>query len=530
MSDTQRILIADKLPSAAIDILAQEPELEADVRLGLTPDELKDIVGDYHGIIIRSGTKLTAEVIERAGKLRAIVRAGVGVDNVDVDAASLHGVLVMNTPSGNTTSTAEHTLALILSLSRHIPRACESLRGGGWNRKAFLGTQLMGKVIGLLGLGNVGLEVARLCKGIGMEVLGHDPYVSRQRAEEARVELADIDDILARADFISVHTPLTDETRGLIGRDEIAKMKPGVRIINCARGGIVDEAALAEALQSGAVAGAALDVYCDEPPVDNPLLALDNVVATPHLGALTEEAQLNVALDAARQMANALLDRWIVNAINFPALDPKQAARLQPFCLLAEKIGILQHSFIEGNLSGASIAYSGEITRADVRPVTRSLTLGLLKPALDENVNLVNAPMIAEARGIYVTESKSSAPTDFTTLLSVTVATDQREVTIEGTVFGKGDPRIVAIDGYRVEMIPRGDVLLVFNKDRPGLIGELGTLLGRANVNISGMTNGRRVAGGDAITVLNIDGHLSDELLDRIRNVRNVRAAHVVHL
>jgi D-3-phosphoglycerate dehydrogenase len=530
MGDKFRVLIADKLPPAAVEILQREPEIQAEAKTGMTPDELKAVIGNYHGIVVRSATRLTADVLERAANLRAICRAGVGVDNVDIDAASLKGIVVMNTPSGNTVSTAEHSIAMLLALARNIPRACESLRAGKWDRKSFTGTQLAGKTIGVIGLGRVGLEVGRRCKAMGMTVVGYDPYISRARAEENQVELCELDEIYKRSDFITVHTPLTDETRGLIGKAQFGKMKPGVRLLNCARGGIIDEKALAEAIRSRKVGGAAIDVFSSEPPTDRELIELDQVVATPHLGASTEEAEFNVAIDAAKQMADALLDRGIVNAVNFPALDTKEAARLRPFCLLAEKIGTLQRQLIEGQLKSAAITYYGELAKADVGPVTRSVTVGLLRPVLEENVNLVNAPMLAQARGIDVSETKSSEPTDFAALVSVKVSTNQRDMTIDGTVFGRADPRIVSIDGYRVEVVPRGDVLILFDEDRPGLIGAIGTLLGKSGVNISCMTFGRKQAGGDAITVLNIDGPVSAELLDQVRRVPNVVAAHVVRL
>ena len=530
MKDTLRVLVAEKLPSAAVEILEQQPEITAEVRTGLSPEELKEIIGDYHGIIIRSATKLRADVLEKADNLQAIVRAGVGVDNIDVDAASRKGIIVMNTPSANTISTAEHTVAMLLSMVRNIPQARESMVQGKWDRKSFTGTQVSGKIIGIVGLGRVGLEVARRCRSMDMTVLGYDPYISRQRAQECQVELCKLDDIYERADFITVHTPLTDDTAGLIGAAQFERMKPGVRIINCARGGIVDETALAGAIREGKVAGAALDVFTQEPPVDRSLIDLPQVVATPHLGASTEEAQLNVAMDAARQMADALANGLVTNAINLPALDPKQAALLRPFCLLAEQLGALQQQLIGGGINTVSVTYSGEIAKLDVGSITRNLLVGLLKQVLDENVNLVNAPVLAQSRGISVTETKSSAPTDFTTLISLTAATDEREMTIDGTVFGKAEPRIVSIDNYRVEMVPRGDVLVVYNEDRPGLIGEIGTLLGKAKINISGMANGRREAGGDAITVLNVEGDFSSELLEQMRSAPGVLAAHVVHL
>ena len=525
-----KVLIADKLPGVAVEILSSHPEIEVDNRPGLPADELKSIIGQYEGIIIRSGTKLTAEIIEHADRMKAIARAGVGVDNVDVMAASRKGIIVMNTPGGNTISTAEHTFAMMMALSRNIPSACASLKRGEWDRKSFVGAQLSGKTIGIIGLGRIGLEVAKRAVAFEMKVIGHDPYISPERAARLGIELADLEAIWERADYITVHTPMTAETEGLIGARQIAKMKPGVRIINCARGGIVDEDALADALEAGKVAGAAIDVYPEEPPANRRLIDLPQVVATPHLGASTEEAQINVATDAARQLADVLMGRGVRFALNLPAIDAQEAKILDPYSNLAEKMGSLLRQLAEGQLKSVHVSYTGELAQANVAPVTRSLTAGLLKPVLEENVNLVNAPVLAEERGISITESRSSASGDFTTTVRVEMTTDRAALSVEGTLFGKSDPRIVNINGYHVEVIPRGDMLVIINRDRPGLIGDIGRIVGRSGVNISSMTFGRKEAGGDAMTVLNLDARPADSLLDEVRQAKNVQAVLAIQL
>ena len=525
-----KVLISDKLPAVAVEILASYPDIDADNKPGLAADELMSIIADYDGIIIRSGTKLTEDVLERAVRMKAIARAGVGVDNVDVRAASRKGIIVMNTPGGNTTSTAELTVAMILALSRNIAAACASLKDGNWDRKSFVGNQLSGKTIGIVGLGRVGIEVARRAMAFEMKVLGYDPYIAPDRAARLGIELGDLGSILERADYVTVHTPMTPETRGLIGAGEIAKMKDGVRIINCARGGIVDEEALADAIEAGKVAGAAVDVYPEEPPKNRRLIDLPQVVATPHLGASTEEAQINVATDAAKQLADALTGRGVRFALNLPGLEAGEAEALEPYSNLAEKMGSLLRQLGEGQLEAVRVCYTGELVEMNVVPVTRSLTAGLLKPVLEENVNLVNAPVLAEERGIKITESRSSVSGDFTTTIEAEMVTDQGEVSVEGTLFGRSDPRIVSINGYHVEVMPVGDLIVIMNQDRPGLIGDIGRIVGGGGVNISSMTFGRKEAGGDAMTVLNLDARPTDALLDEVRKVGDVAAVLAIQL
>jgi len=525
-----KVLISDKLPPVAVETLSSYPDIEADNKPGLAPEELKSIIGAYEGIIIRSGTKLTADVLELADKLKVIARAGVGVDNVDVKAASRKGIIVMNTPGGNTISTAELTFAMILALSRNIPGACASIKGGEWDRKSFVGSQVSGKVIGVIGLGRIGLEVAKRAMAFEMKVIGYDPYIAPKKAARLGIELSGLESVWERADYITVHTPITDKTRGLINAEAIAKMKDGVRIINCARGGIVDEDALADAIEAGKVAGAAVDVYPEEPPTNRRLIDLPQVVATPHIGASTKEAQINVATDAARQLGDALSGKGVQFALNLPAVDAREVKVLEPYSNLAEKLGSLVRQLGKGQVKSVHVRYTGELAQMNVTPATRSLTAGLLKPVLEENVNLVNAPVLAEERGISITESRSSESGDFTTTIKVQMNTDQGTVSVEGTLFGKSDPRIVNINGYHVEVIPRGDMLVIMNKDRPGLIGDIGRVMGTGGVNISSMTFGRKEAGGDAMTVLNLDAKPADSLLDDVREVKDVKAVLAIQL
>ena len=524
-----RVLISDKLAPEAVERLAAAEGIEVDNSPGLAPEELKARLAEADGIIIRSGTRLTAEVLEAAERLRVIVRAGVGVDNVDIPAASRRGIIVMNTPGGNTLSTAEHTLALLLALSRNVYPACRSLKDGHWDRKRFMGTQLAGKTIGVIGLGRIGLEVAHRAAAFRMTVLGFDPYVTAERARQHRVTLvADLDEIYAQADYITVHVPVTAETHGMLGAEQFARMKDGVKIINCARGEIIHEAALAEAIRSGKVAGAALDVYTQEPPANRELIEMGQVLCTPHLGASTEEAQLNVALEAAEIITDALLHNRIRNALNVPAIDPAEAEALAPYAELARCLGVFQTQLLRRIPARVSITYGGEAAALNTRIVTAHLLAGLLDPVLEEDTNFINAPYLAAERGIRITEATTDHVVDFTTLVSLSVVVDGDEHEVAGTLAGRGEPRIVLIDGYRVEAMTRGTLLVLFAEDKPGLIGNVGGLLGEHGINIAAMTFGRKEAGGEAITVLNLDGPVDDDARDAIRGAPHVHQVHVV--
>ena len=524
-----KVLVSDRIAPEAIERLAAVEGLEVDNAPGLSAEELKGHLADAAGIVVRSATKLTAELLAGAPELRAIVRAGVGVDNVDVAAASRRGILVMNTPGGNTLSTAEHTMALLLALSRNVYPACRSLKEGQWERKLFMGTQLAGKTIGVIGLGRIGMEVARRAAAFGMTVLASDPYITPGRAQKEPITLVqDLDELYAQADYITVHVPATAKTRGMLGAPQFARMKPGVKVINCARGGIIDEGDLLEAIRSGKVAGAALDVYEQEPPARRELVDLEQVLCTPHLGASTEEAQLNVALEAVGQMADALLHGRIRNAVNVPATDPAEAEAIAPYATLARRLGSLQTQLSRRIPTRVEIGFAGEVASLNSQLITAHLLAGLLDPIVEEKLNFINAPCLAEERGIQVTESKTAHAQDFTTLISLNASFDGQDHEVAGTLMGKGEPRIVAIDGYRVEAIPRGPLLVLFADDKPGLIGNVGRILGEEGVNIAAMTFGRKSAGGDAITVLNLDVAVGSATLDAIRAAPHVRHAHLV--
>ncbi|MFW6163968.1 MAG: phosphoglycerate dehydrogenase [Planctomycetota bacterium] len=524
-----KVLISDKVASEAVEKLAATEGIEVENAPGLEPDRLKARLAEADGIIVRSGTKLTAGVLEAAARLKIIVRAGVGVDNLDIPAASRRGVIVCNTPGGNTLSTAEHTCALLLALSRNVYPACRSLKEGQWDRKKFMGTQLAGKTIGVVGLGRIGLEVARRAAAFQMTVLGYDPYVTAERAKQHRVTLVDdLHALYAQADYVTVHVPVTDETRGMLGAEQLAAMKDGVKIINCARGEIIDEAALAEALRSGKVAGAALDVYPAEPPTNRELIDMDQVLCTPHLGASTEEAQLNVALEAADIMADALLHNRIRNALNVPAIAPAEAEALQPYADLARCLGLFQTQTLRRVPSRVRVTYGGDAAALNTRIVTAHLLAGLLAPVLEEDTNYINAPYLAEERGIHITEATTDHVADFTTLVSMALTVDGEEHEVAGTLVGKGEPRIVLIDGYRVEAMTRGTMVILFAEDKPGLIGSVGGLLGERGINIAAMTFGRKEAGGAAITVLNLDGPVDDAARDAVRQIPHVHQVHVV--
>ena len=525
-----KVLICDTLPEEAFGVF-QEAGIEVVYKTGLSDDELKKEIRSCEGVVVRSATTLTAEIIEAGESLRAICRAGVGIDNIDVDAASNRGVIVMNAPAGNTRSTAEHTIALLLSLSRNIPQANSSMRDGQWDRKSFKGTQVAEKVLGIIGLGRVGCDVAKCAVGLDMKVIGFDPYLDKDRARELSIELVGSpDDLYPQADYITVHTPMTPETKGMIGAREFDMMKNGVRILNCARGGIVDEGALFDAIESGKVAGAALDVFVDEPPTDRRLIELPQVVSTPHLAASTEEAQMLVATQATAQLADALLDRGVRHAVNLPSLDLKEAERLRPYIALARNMGMFQIQLSPGRIRSVTLTYSGEIAKGDLTMVTSSYLAGLLAPMFDQPVNMVNAPLLAKSRNIALTEHKSEAATGFANLIRAEVETPDGTRSTHGTSFGHGNTRIVAIDKYHVEVVPEGNVVVIFDLDRPGLIGAIGQVLGSHGINIARMTFGRREAGGKAITALNVDSPVPTPVLKEIEQIDSVYTAHLISL
>ena len=501
----KRILVSDNLAAEGIEIFRNTPGIEVDVRTKMTPDELKAVIGQYDGLVIRSATKVTQEVIERADKLAVVGRAGIGLDNVDIPAASKRGVVVMNTPGGNAVTTGEHTIAMMLSLVRQIPQATASMKAGKWEKNKFTGHEFLNKTLGIIGTGRVGSIVADRAQGLKMKVLAYDPFIAPEAAKQMGIVLASLDDIFCQADIITVHTPLTKETRGLINAAAFAKMKKGVYILNCARGGIINEQDLHDALVSGRVAGAALDVFEEEPAKNTALIALDNVICTPHLGASTDEAQINVAIAIAEQVCAYLTTGEIRSAVNFPSVSAELLAVIRPYLNLAEKLGKFEAQLVTGAIKEIVIEYSGEILKYNVAPITISLLKGLLTPILNESVNYINAPLIAKERGINVVEAKSSELKDYTSMISLTVRTAKGESYAAGTIFGRQEPRIVRINRFTVEVIPEGRMFVMFNHDKPGVIGNIGTTLGENGVNISRLHLSRAQIEGKAMVVLSTD-------------------------
>ena len=515
-----KILIADKLSPAAVDIFKQRG-LETDFKVGLSKDELLAIIGEYDGLAVRSATKVTAEVLQAAKRLKVVGRAGIGVDNVDVDAATAAGVVVMNTPFGNATTTAEHAIAMMMALAREIPAADRSTRAGKWEKSRFMGVELTGKTLGIVGCGNIGSIVADRARGLRMKVVGYDPFLSDERAIELGVEKVELDQLVERADFITLHTPLTEQTRNLFSRERLGRTKKGVRIINCARGGLIDEQALHDLIVEKHVAGAALDVFAVEPAKESPLFALEQVVVTPHLGAATTEAQENVALQVAEQMSDYLLDGAIINAINMPSVSAEDAPRLRPYMALAELLGSFAGQLTETGLSSATVTYAGHAATLNARPLTQLILKGLLTP-FSTSVNMVNAPALAKSRGIQVTTVTHEHVDGYQTLISLEVQTERGPRTLSGTLFQGERPRMVEIRGIPIEAELSGHVLYVRNKDKPGFIGALGQLLGDAKVNIATFHLGRDAEGGDAIAIVNVDQEIPAEVLDAIGRLPQV--------
>ncbi|GAB4484035.1 MAG: phosphoglycerate dehydrogenase [Thermodesulfovibrionales bacterium] len=524
-----KVLVSDNISPKGVEIL-KKAGLTVDVKTGMKPEELKACIGEYHGLVIRSATKVTAEIIEAAQNLKVIGRAGSGLDNVDKAAASKKGIVVMNTPGGNTVTTAEHAIAMLFATARLIPQATSSMKAGKWEKKKFMGVELFNKTLGIVGLGNIGTQVAKRAIGLEMNVLAYDPFLNEEKAKALGIRSASLDEIFSEADFITIHSPLTAETRDLINKTTIAKMKNGVRIINCARGGIVNEKDLYEALQSGKVAGAALDVFEKEPPTDNPLLTLENLICTPHLGASTEEAQENVAIAVAEQIADYLVQGTIRHAVNFPSIPSDQVPRLQPYINLAEKLGGFSAQMFEGAASEITVEYCGDAANVNTEPVTIAAIKGYLAPILLETVNFVNAPLIAKERGIEVKETKSGEASDYHSMIVVKIKTKDKESVVAGTIYSKRDPRIVLIDGFKVEIVPDGVLLLMYNNDMPGVIGNIGTLLGKNNINIARMHFGRESAGGRAISVVNIDADPTDQIIEDIKKLPNILSVRKISL
>jgi len=524
-----KVLISDALASQGIEVLDQAPGIEVLDRPGIAPGELLEAIREVEGLIVRSGTKVTRSMIAAAPKLRVIGRAGIGVDNVDVSAATERGIAVLNTPEGNNITTAEHAISLLLSLARHIPAATASLKAGSWEKKKFTGMEIYNRTLGVVGLGNIGRIVALRAQGLGMKVVAYDPHISREVAVRLGVELTDFDELLSRADAISVHVPRNKDTEGLLGAEAFARAKRGVLIVNAARGGIVDEAALLEALESGQVGGAALDVFSEEPPpAQSPLIAHERVICTPHLGASTEQAQVNVAVAVAEQVRDYLLHGLVQNAVNVPSLPAEILEEVRPYLVLAEKLGRFQGQLATGRIDEVNVEYAGVVAELDVAPITIAVLKGLLEPASDR-VNMVNAPLIAQERGIKVIESKASRPTDFASGITVRLRGSEERL-IAGAVFHGGQPRIVRIDGFMLEAIPEGPTLFLQNQDEPGVVGTVGRLLGEGGINISRMQLALSRENGEAAMLINVDASPDEGLMTRLREIPQMLAAKLLEL
>jgi D-3-phosphoglycerate dehydrogenase len=526
-----RVLISDKLEAQGLDLLRQAG-IELDERHGLTGAALQEGMRAADGVIVRSGTRVTADLLENPGKLRAIVRAGVGVDNIDVAAATREGIVVMNTPGGNTVSTAEHTITMMMALARHIPTADTSMHAGKWERGKFVGTQLAGKTLGVVGLGRIGREVARRAAGLDMKVVGFDPFLSPDKAAQLGIEaVSGLEQLLPRCDFVTVHTPLTEETRDLIGAKQLGMLRKGARVLNCARGGIINEEALAEALNSGHLAGAALDVFVQEPPpADHPLLKLPNVVTTPHLGASTSEAQTSVAIEAAQLLVDFLTRGIVQFAVNMAAVDRTELEELRLYVDMARRLGLLHAQMSQGAIRRAELKYQGEVARRSTKLITAAFTAGLLEYRLAQEVNVVNAELLARERGIDIVEQTSPRKGDFSTLIRAEVVTDKKTYIAGGTLFGNQFLRLVQLGPYHLDAYMDGFMLIFTHRDVPGLIGFIGTIFGKHRVNIAQMTVGRQLPGGEAIAVLNLDTMPPEEALSEVRAHPQISSLSVVKL
>jgi D-3-phosphoglycerate dehydrogenase len=522
MTDHVRVLIADKMDPRAAAIF-RERGIEVDEKPGLTPDELTAIIGDYDGVAVRSSTRVNAAAMD-AGlpRLKVVGRAGIGVDTIDVPAASARGIVVMNTPFGNSITTAEHAIAMLFALARDIPQADQSTQAGKWEKSRFMGVELAGKTLGLIGCGNIGSIVADRGHGLKMKVVAYDPFLSPERAVELGVEKVELDELLPRADFITLHTPLTDQTRGILSREALARTRPGVRIVNCARGGLIDEAALKDALNSGHVAGAALDVFAVEPATESPLFGTRGLICTPHLGASTTEAQVNVAIQIAEQMSDYLLLGGITNAVNVPSLSAEEAPRLKPYMALAEKLGRLVGQVAGTEIRSIDVEVEGAAAELNIKPITGAVLAGVMSTWSD-TVNMVNAPYLAKERGLAVREIRNEGEGDYHTLVAVTVGTEHGPKRVEGTLFGNRAPRLVSIFGVPIEAELAGQMIYIVNTDAPGFIGALGTRLGENRINIATFNLGRHEAGGEAVALVAVDDTISPDVSQQLHAIPGVR-------
>ncbi len=530
---TYKVLVSDKLGDEGIRIFEADPEIEVDVKTDLGPEELKEIIGEYDGLAIRSATKVTEALLESADKLKVIGRAGIGVDNIDVQAATKRGILVMNTPGGNVVTTAEHAIAMMMSLTRNIPQGTISLKEGRWDKKKLQGREIMNKTLGVIGFGKIGSVAAKRARGLKMKVIVYDPVVTPEKIQKAGCESVSLDELYERADYITIHVPKIKKTANMLNKEAFARMKDGVMLINCARGGIVDEDALCEALKLGKVAGAAMDVFSEEPPpADHPLLSMDNVIVTPHLGASTAEAQTNVAVAIANQISDYLKNETITNSVNVPSVSGKVLEELDPYLRLADRLGCLQAQLARGHIREVEVAYDGNFGDMELGPVTTAVICGLLEPLVLDDVNTVNARFLAKEMGIKVLESSTEDAQEFTNQLTIKVKTDQDETMVAGTVFGKHDPRVVKINDFRLEMRPEGYLTLIHNMDIPGEIGNIGTVLGNNNINISRMTVGQEADGdgGRNIVFLRTDTPLDKNVLSQLESMPQARTVIYMEL
>ncbi|MBI3653964.1 MAG: phosphoglycerate dehydrogenase [Acidobacteria bacterium] len=525
-----RILVCDGLEKTGVEILQSVEGLVVTERPHLKADELAEIIGDFEGLIVRSKTQVTADLIERAAKLRVVGRAGTGVDNIDVAAATRRGIIVMNAAAGNTVTTAEHTWAMLMALARKIPQAVASTKNGGWEKTKFVGVELMNKTLGIIGLGRIGSTVADRARAFGMNVLAYDPYFTPEAARELGIDMTSLDEIFARADFLTLHTPLIEATRNIINAASLDKMKTGARIVNCARGGLIDEAALAAAIRAGKIAGAAIDVFAQEPtPPDNPLLQLEAVIVTPHLGASTQEAQLGVATMIAEQVLDYLQNNAVRGAVNAPSVSAELLEVIGPYITLGEKLGLFQGQVFGHDLREVKIEYSGDVTQHDVKPITQAILTGLLSPVI-ERISMVNAALVAAERGIKVSESLQRKAVDFASMIRVQTVTAAKESEVAGALFGKRDARIVRINGFNTEAIPKGHILVLFNRDAPGVLGRIASFIGDKHINIGRLYLGRKKIGESALAMVQIDHQMPAEALKELAALPDVISVQQVKL
>ena len=518
-----KILVSDDLESVGVELFRKETDFAVDVKTGLSPDAIKGIISGYDALVVRSGTRVTEDLLEAATRLKVVGRAGIGLDNVDIPAATRRGVVVMNTPGGNVVTTAEHTIAMILALSRNIPRGTSSLKSGRWEKKSLQGREIFNKVLGVVGFGKIGSIVADRARGLKMQVVVYDPFVTPERIEKAGYRSVAMDELYDTADYITIHIPKLNNTVGFLNGDAFRRMKDGVMVVNCARGGIIDENALHDAIVSGKVAGAALDVFQTEPPGASPLLELDQVICTPHLGASTQEAQANVSSAVALQIIDFLKNGTIVNAVNVPSVTGELLKRLGPYLALADQMGCLQSQLCKGPLKEVVIEYRGDFQGLDLSPISSSVLRGLLSPIVKDDVNFVNAPVIAKEMGITVTETETADAEEYINLITVRIITTEMESTVSGTIFGKNEARVVRINSFRLEMVPKGHLALIHNVDIPGSIGEIGTMLGKHSINIGRMQVGQEQEGDRNIIFLETDTPIPDSVLEELRALQTVK-------